>query len=378
MSDTQIPVAILTGFLGAGKTSFLNRMLKEPALSDAAVIINEFGDIALDHILVEESADAIIELSSGCLCCSLRGELVETLTKIVAHADRADRSLSAIIIETTGLADPIPVMKAVMAHPALGNRLRLGPVTTMVDAVSGQNALRDYPEAVRQVIVSDRILITKTDLIDDAIPSGLITALSGLNSRVEIMLANEEQAFDPMHLVGLIMAGPGGNNDLPIWLVSPPGPKHEPEHGPEGPVAAVAQAQHSHASGDVAHQDSAIQSYAFASDVPVSFGAFTAFLELLRSAHGEKLLRVKGLIKIKEHPEEPMLIHLVQSVMHEPVRLSGWPDGRPETRIVVIADGLSNEFLRRLYNGFANVPEIDAPDRAALADNPLAIPGFPG
>ncbi|MEM8837852.1 MAG: GTP-binding protein, partial [Pseudomonadota bacterium] len=364
MNDTQIPVAILTGFLGAGKTTFLNHMLREPALCEAAVIINEFGDIPLDHILVEESADAIIELSSGCLCCSLRGELVETLTKIVAHADRGGRNLSAIIIETTGLADPIPVMKAVMAHPVLANRLRLGPVTTMVDAVSGESALRDYPEAVRQVIVSDRILVTKTDLTDDAIPSGLMTALGALNSRAETMLANEEQAFDPMHLVGLSKPGPGGNNDLPIWLVSPRRIENGPEHEPEESVVTLAHAHHSHASGDVAHQDSAIQSYAFASDAPVSFDAFTAFLDLLRSAHGEKLLRVKGLVKIKEHPEEPMLIHLVQSVMHEPVRLAGWPDGRPETRIVVIADGLSNEFLRRLYNGFANVPEIDAPDRA--------------
>ena len=159
---------MLTGFLGAGKTTLLNRLLRDPALADTAVIINEFGDVAIDHLLVEQSSDGVIQLSDGCLCCTVRGDLVDTLADLVdrLQTGRIDR-LSRVVIETTGLADPAPVLQSIMAHPALVQAYRLDGVVTLVDAVNAQATLDTHVEAVKQVAVADRIVVTKADLVDD-------------------------------------------------------------------------------------------------------------------------------------------------------------------------------------------------------------------
>ena len=160
-----IPVSVLTGFLGSGKTTLLNRLLKDPALKDTAVIINEFGDVGIDHLLVEQSSDGIIELSDGCLCCTVRGELVDTLSDLIDRLQTGRiKALSRIVIETTGLADPAPVLASIMGHPALAQALRLDGVITAVDAVNGAATLDNHMEAVKQAAVADRIVLTKTDL----------------------------------------------------------------------------------------------------------------------------------------------------------------------------------------------------------------------
>jgi G3E family GTPase len=167
-----IPLSVLTGFLGAGKTTLLKRLLREPALNDAAVIVNEFGDIGLDHLLVEHAGDGIVALSTGCLCCTVRGDLVDALERLLRRLDNGRASFSRVIIETTGLADPAPVLHTLMLHPYLVMRFRLDGIITVVDAVNGAATLDAHPEAVKQAAVADRLVLTKTDLIADLAAAG--------------------------------------------------------------------------------------------------------------------------------------------------------------------------------------------------------------
>lgn len=169
MAHDPIPVSIITGFLGSGKTTLLNRLLKDPDLRDTAVIINEFGDVGIDHLLVEQSSDGVIELADGCLCCTVRGELVDTLSDLIDRLQTGRiKSLKRVVIETTGLADPAPVLHVIMGHPVLVQNFRLDGVITVVDAVNGNRTLDNHEEAVKQVAVADRIILTKTDLVDTA------------------------------------------------------------------------------------------------------------------------------------------------------------------------------------------------------------------
>jgi G3E family GTPase len=359
MRTDPIAVSILTGFLGSGKTTLLNRLLKDPALTNTAVIINEFGEVAIDHLLVEQSGDGVIELSDGCLCCTVRGELVDTLADLVDRVQTGKvAALDRIVIETTGLADPVPVLQSVMGHPALMHAFRLDGVVTVVDAVNGGPTLRAHEEARRQVAVADRIVLSKTDLADEGEIAELKATLRGLNPGAEFV---EAAASGTAALIACGLYDPATKTaDVSRWL-------GEGDHDHHHDHA------HDHAHS---HHDPSIRTLSLVHDRPVSWSVIEMFLDLLRSTQGERLLRMKGIIEIAEDPERPLVIHGVQKLLHPPARLPAWPDGQRGTRLVLITHDLPEDYVHRLFGAFVGQPAVDAPDRAAMVDNPLAIAGF--
>ena len=373
MTSFPIPVSVLTGFLGAGKTTLLNRLLKDPDLRDAAVIINEFGDVAIDHLLVEQASDGIIQLSDGCLCCTVRGELVDTLADLVdrLQTGRIAR-LARVVVETTGLADPAPVLQSIMAHPALVQAFRLDGVITLVDAVNGNATLDVHVEAVKQVAVADRIVLTKVDLAGDpADLEALRARLRQLNPGAVVLEAGDS-GTGVAALFDCGLYNPATKSaDVQRWLGEEAAHDHHHGHGDHH------HGQHGHGDHDHAHRhDSRVRSYSLVHDGPVPFSAIEMFLDLLRSAHGDKLLRMKGVIELAEDPSRPLVVHGVQKILHPPARLPAWPDGQRGTRLVLITLDMPEDYVRRLFAAFTNTPSIDTPDRAALENNPLAIAGM--
>jgi G3E family GTPase len=355
-----LPFTVLTGFLGAGKTTLLNRLLKDPALAETAVIINEFGEIGLDHLLVEHVGDGVVLLSSGCLCCTMRGDLVDALERLTRDLDNGRARFRRVIIETTGLADPAPVLHTVMVHPYLVLRYRLDGVVALVDAVNGMATLDTHPEAVKQAAVADRLVLTKIDLITT--PEGLadkerlIARLHHLNPSAPVLDAAADEAT-PARLLDCGLYDPEHKTaDVRRWLAE----------------EAYAQAHdHDHEHHDVNRHDDHIRAFAITTDSAMPVAVLDLFLELLRSVHGPNLLRLKGVVKVAETPDTPVVIHGIQHLLHPPAQLDRWPDDDRRTRLVFIMRDTEPATIRQLFDAFLGQNTADRPDHAALFDNPL-------
>ena len=356
-ADRAIPVTVLTGFLGSGKTTVLNRLLRRPSLAGAAVIINEFGAIGLDHLLIEASEEQFTLLDNGCVCCTVRGDLVATL-KVLDQCSRAGEvpDLTHVVIETTGLADPAPILHTLMAEPELAGRYFIAGVVTTVDAVNGAASLDRHAEAAKQVAVADRLLVTKTDLVSLEALSELQHRLAALAPTARQSLAHNGEAdfdiLDNQHL------GAATDPDkIAAWLEMAgqecgPDCAHDHDH------------DHHHDHGHIHH---GIQSYSFVIDEPVEWAAFARWLDYVAALKGEDLLRLKGLVHVTDQPERPLVLHGVQHVFHPPVRLDAWPSDDRRTRLVFIVRDIARETIARTLTKFAAIDaaSISTPDRAA-------------
>ena len=327
----RIPVVLLTGFLGAGKTSVLSRVLRDPRFPDTAVIINEFGDIGLDHVLVEHVPDdAVVEMTSGCLCCTIRGDIRQTLLMLHHRAETGELPLFArVVIETTGLADPAPVVHTLINDLKVSTRFKLAGVVTAVDAVNGLQTLATHSEAMKQAVIADRILVTKTDLpAGHAALPALVAELERLAPGAAILDPHAAE-FDLRQAIDGMGGFDAGAKPAQVvdWLNAQAHLQlhvgHQHEHG------------HDHVHDVNRHSDD-IRAFCLTLDQPLDPAAFSFALELLAGHQGPDLLRVKGLVAISDYPDQPVVIHMVQHLIEPPIRLESWPDQDRRSRLVFI------------------------------------------
>jgi G3E family GTPase len=338
VNDDRIPVMLLTGFLGSGKTTLLNAWLRSPDLAKAAVIVNEFGEVGIDHALIASSNDNTIELSTGCLCCTVRGDLVDTLREL--HAKRASgevRDFDRVVIETTGLADPAPVIQALMTFP-VARRFRLRQVVTAMDAVHGVSTLRQHPESVKQAAVADEVVITKID-VPGAAAENVAAAVTALNPGARLHHSAAGNVLRFAELGAADIYDPVTKSaDVAAWLNAeayqeasePPG--HE-RH------------RHQH---DINRHNAEIGSFCLTYSEPLHWEHVANWLDALVMAHGEQLLRVKGILSIVGR-DKPIIVQAVQHLFHPPQELDEWPGGERRSQIVFITRALSREFVVEVF-----------------------------
>ena len=344
------PVNLLTGFLGSGKTTLLRRLLTDPALDDTAVLINEFGEVGLDHYLLERIDETMILLQSGCLCCTVRGELADALRDLHSKREQGlGPNFKRVVIESTGLADPFPVLSTLKADPVLRHHFRPGNVIATVDAVNGMRQLDTYIESNRQVAIADRLVLTKTDIADEAALTVLVERLRRTNPDAALLSVADE-VFDVAGLFdetqatrGSLAPSPSGFYcETPAMLETADGGSHQ----------------------------AAVTSFVISVEGAIDWTAFGVWLTMLLNRHGQRVLRVKGILNL-EGEARPVAIHGVQHLVHPPTHMEAWPSEDRRSHVVFIVDGLDASLLKRSFEAFTiagPVPSITGSVRAIQQD----------
>jgi G3E family GTPase len=337
----RLPVTVITGFLGSGKTTLIRRLLGHPGMNRAAVIVNEFGEVGIDHELVAASSENVTLLNNGCLCCVVRTDLQETLRELFTKRRAGEViDFERVLIETSGLADPAPVVQTLATDTLLASHYRLDGVVTLVDAVNGAGQLEREPESVKQAALADRLLVTKTDLVNAADTITLRERLHAINPQAEVTDVVQGE-IDPARLTGIGLSSTRADAaQIGRWL------------------GAAASAEGGAYLGAVApRHDRAIRTFTLRFEQPFSWQTFSAAMELLTSLRGPDLLRVKGLVNVAGE-SGPVVVQGVQHVFHPPVTLTAWPSEDRSSRLVFITRNVSEEAVAALL---AAVGMLQAP-----------------
>jgi G3E family GTPase len=340
----KVPISVLTGFLGSGKTTVLNRLVRHPRMARALVIINEFGEIGLDHELVEKAIDDMVLLQSGCLCCTIRSDLIDTLQGMSDRLDRGEIQFDRVVIETTGLADPAPILQGFMTDQMISRRFDIDGVIATVDAVNGSATLDRHIEAVKQVAMADRLLLTKTDIADNARSDIVAKRMAALNPAAPIIRTMPDGTIDPAVLFDVGFYDPTTKlHDVRRWLdeavyqvIGLDDSQSDDGHGPH---------RHSH---DVNRHDEHIHAVCLVFDDAIPGELFDRWMSSLLCLQGPNLLRFKAIVNLEQLPG-PLILHGVQHVIHPPVALKTWPSADRRTRMVFITYDIDESTLRASF-----------------------------
>ena len=340
-----IPVNVVTGFLGSGKTTIIKELLASPDLADTAVLVNEFGEVGLDHHLFRSVNENTILLGNGCVCCAILGDLKDALHDLFSQLTRGDiPPFKRVIVETSGLADPVPIAYTVQSEPVLQHHFRLGNVVTTIDAVNGTRQLETHEESIKQAAVADFIIITKSDIAEPGNTETLKSRLTKLNVGAPILDAAQDR-LSPQQLFRDDLSDIDSRASIvQSWFSNPNAEEHA--------------LSHSHSDG--------IQSFCVQTDQPLDWTAFGIWMSMLLHCHGDKVLRIKGLLNVNE-VETPVLINGVQHIVHPPVHLAEWPDRNRNSRLIFIVQGISIDVIRdslAAFNRLANPDMADMRDQA--------------
>ncbi|MCB1914503.1 MAG: GTP-binding protein [Rhodocyclaceae bacterium] len=337
--DRRIPVSVLSGFLGAGKSTLLNHLLGQPQMRGAAVLINEFGEVGVDHHIVEVHSDRLVLLDSGCLCCTVRGELPGAFKDLYLRSLRREIApISRLLLETTGLANPAPLLHVLMEDFFIAERFRPDGIITVVDALAGPGQLDRHREATAQVVAADRLIISKVDLADQDAVDALETRLARLNPTADRLYARHGQVVAE-RLCGL---GPCQADADPMaaarWLGAARLGDARPAYRPPSSGSA---------------HDRAVTSHLLRFHEPLDWASFAEALDVLLQAAGERILRIKGLANITG-VDGPRVVQCVGNVRFTPRDLPAWPPGGPHTSLIFIVDGLERDYLVKVFEMFCD------------------------
>lgn len=331
----KIPVSLITGFLGSGKTTLISRLVRHPEMNRVAVVINEVGEIGIDHDLVSQSSENISLLANGCICCSVRTDLQETLRDLFARRQVGEVfDFDRVIIETTGLADPAPVIQTLISDTLIGAQFRLDGLVALVDAVNGLSTLDTMPEAVKQVAVADRLFISKTDLATAESLTALQQRLAEINPQATQGMVVQGD-LPPSALIGLGLSSARAGDETLRFLG---------ESLDE--LASTASGAGRYLGERSTRHDPAIRTLSLRFQQPFAWPAFSSALDLLTQMRGPDLLRVKGIVNVEG---KPVVVQGVQHLFHPPIELDRWPSDDHDSRLVFITRHIEADVIRRLF-----------------------------